>query len=70
MSSSVWTQADLDALDQAIAKGVKSVKYTDKEIVYRTLSEMLQLRDFIKNCLTNTSRQRLRTYASTSKDLA
>ena len=69
MSSSVWTQADLDALDKAIATGTKSVKYTDKEIVYRTLAEMLQLRDVIKSCLTNTSRQKLRAYASTSKDL-
>lgn len=37
-----WTQSDVDALKTAIAGGVKSVSYSDKTVVYHTLTEMLQ----------------------------
>ena len=43
-----WTTKDLEALEAAIAKGVQRVKYTDKEIEYRSLSDMLALRDRMK----------------------
>ncbi len=39
-----WTQANLDALEAAIAKGVKSVSYGDRRVDYNTLDEMLKLR--------------------------
>ena len=39
-----WTQTDLDALNQSIAKGVTSVRYADRSVQYRSLSEMLTLR--------------------------
>lgn len=42
-----FTQADLDAINDAIAKGVTKVKYQDKEITYRTLAEMYSIRDDI-----------------------
>lgn len=35
------TQADLDALNEAIASGHLRVRYSDKEITYRRLDEML-----------------------------
>ena len=51
IESAAWTVKDLAALEKALAQGVKSVKYTDKEIEYRTLNEMLRLRDVIKQSL-------------------
>ncbi len=63
---STWTQEQLTALETAIAKGVRSVKYTDKEIVYRSLEEMLQLRDAMKRDLKQTP-QCKRLFATHSK---
>ena len=51
MTSSSFTQADLLAIEQAIAKGALKVKYEDKEVTYRDLDEMLKIRDLIKNAL-------------------
>jgi hypothetical protein len=39
-----WTQAQLNALNNAIANGNTKVKYADREISYRSLEEMLRLR--------------------------
>lgn len=39
----VFTQEQYDALTAAIATGSKRVKYSDKEVEYRSLSEMLAL---------------------------
>lgn len=66
MTEAAFTAEDLLALDRAIAKGVKIVKYTDKEITYRTLEEMLQIRDFMNSCINGTKRG-LKTFAQTSK---
>lgn len=41
----MWTQEQLDALNAAIAQGALRVRYADKEVEYRSLSDMLQLRD-------------------------
>lgn len=46
-----FTAKDLRDIEAAIAKGVKSVKYTDKEVTYRSVSEMLQVRDLMRQCL-------------------
>lgn len=43
-----WTQEDLNCLNEAIAQGAKKVKYADKEVEYRSLNEMLKLRDIMK----------------------
>lgn len=43
-----FSQTDLDALDQAIKEGVSRVKYSDKEVQYRSLGEMIQLRDLMR----------------------
>ena len=40
-----FTQEKLDALENAIAEGVLKVKYQDKEVQYRSLDEMLRLRE-------------------------
>lgn len=35
-------QSDLDALQKAMAKGVKSVTYNGETVVYRSMDEMIQ----------------------------
>jgi len=37
-----FTQADIDALKMAIASGVLRVQYTDREVTYQTIPDMLQ----------------------------
>ena len=43
-----WSQNDLDALDSAIKKGVRSVTYATGSVTYHSLAEMLRLRDVMK----------------------
>ncbi len=40
-----FTLQQLEALEAAIAQGVKRVKYADKEVEYPSLKDMLMLRD-------------------------
>lgn len=42
-----WTQAELDALNKAIAQGVTNVRFADRTVQYRSLSEMLRIRAMI-----------------------
>lgn len=46
-----FTQDKLDALEEAIADGALKVKYSDKEIEYRSLKEMLKIRDIMRKAL-------------------
>lgn len=43
-----FTQEMLTALESAIAEGARKVKYQDKEIEYRSLDEMMKVRDLIR----------------------
>lgn len=49
--SSNFTLEDLEALEQALAKGIKRVRYTDREVEYRSVDEMLKVRDVMRQCL-------------------
>ncbi len=64
-----WTQTQLDALEDAIAKGVTLVKYKDKEVRYRTLKDMLELRNKMRECLGLSEKGGGRLKVSTSKGL-
>lgn len=44
-----WTQAQLDALKDAIAQGALTVKYADKEVTYRSLNEMMRIKAVMEN---------------------
>lgn len=46
--ATAFTAENLLALEDAIVKGVRRVKYTDKEVEYRSLDEMLQLRNLMR----------------------
>lgn len=43
-----WVQKDLTSLEKAIAQGVLRVQYADRVVQYRSLAEMLQIRDIIR----------------------
>lgn len=62
-----FTQAQLTALDDAIALGALEVRYQDKTVQYRSLSEMLQLRDLMRRELGLASAANTRIYPSHSK---
>lgn len=55
-----FTQAQLDALNAALAEGTLEVRYQDKKIVYRSVREMRELRDLIKSDLDSNAEQALR----------
>lgn len=66
-----FSQSQLDALEAAIAEGTLMVKYADKSVTYRSLAEMLRLRDVI---IADLAAQAGMTsdgvmYATTSKGL-
>lgn len=63
------TQEDLEQLEEAIAKGVKRVKYTDKEIEYRSIDEMFKVLKEIKKCLGVAPCGGGRKFANHSKGL-
>ena len=56
-----WVQADLDAIEEAIVSGVLTVKYSDKEVTYRSLNELIKVRELIRESLglTNSASQRM-----------
>lgn len=43
-----FSQADLTALEKAMAAGVTQVRYGDQTVTYRSLAEMQQLRQSIR----------------------
>lgn len=43
-----FTQSQLNALQAAIAQGTTRVKYQDREVEYRSLLEMLQLLNMMR----------------------
>ena len=67
-----FTIDQLTALDAAIAQGALTVKYADKEVTYRSLNEMLQLRDLMNKEVNPASNvePRGRKYAEFSNGLS
>jgi hypothetical protein len=50
-----WTQADVDTLKAAMAKGEKSVTFADRSVVYRDVSEMREALAMIEAEVATTS---------------
>ncbi len=50
-----WTADDLAALDAAIATGAQKVRYQTHEVEYRSMADMLRVRDLIKGELVGPS---------------
>lgn len=49
MTQSSFTAEQLISLEAAIADGALKVKYSDKEVEYRSLDEMLKIRDMMRD---------------------
>ncbi len=65
-----WTQDQLDKLEEAIAQGTLRVKYADKEVTYRSLAEMMQIREVMRAALGKVDASAgTRSYPTTSKGL-
>jgi hypothetical protein len=62
-----FTQDQLTALDNAIASGALIVRYADKTVQYRSLTEMLTLRNLMKSELQQGANGR--KYAKFNKGL-
>lgn len=55
MSHVGFTQDQLKRLDDAIAQGITKVTYADRHISYRSLDEMLKVRELMKRSLARPS---------------
>ena len=64
-----FTKAQYDALMDAISQGVLRVKYTDKEVLYRSLDEMLKIKDLMEKDLGLAVKGSVRLLAQHSKGL-
>lgn len=65
-----YTQSQYDTLTAAIAQGATTVKYGDKEVTYRSLTDMLRVKELMATDLgiNGTAPQnRGRRYAQFSK---
>jgi len=58
-----FTQSDLDKIERAIAEGALTVKYSDKEVTYRSIDDLLKARDVIRRSLglSNAEGNRIKT---------
>jgi len=57
-----FTQDDLDAINSAIARGEKSVQFSDRSVTYRSLSELLQARKLIEDAISMDTPPRPRQF--------
>lgn len=51
-----YTQAQLTALEEAIASGATSVSYEGKTVTYRSLDDMSRIASIIRNALGATGK--------------
>ena len=51
-----FTQANLDAINAAIASGELTVRYGDTMVTYRSLDELIRARDLISTNIGTTPR--------------
>lgn len=54
---SSWTESDLTAIEAALARGELSVRYEDKQVTYRSVDEMLRIREMIAGSLRSSTAQ-------------
>ncbi len=55
-----FTQKHLDAVEAAIARGEKTVRYGDRTVEYRSIDELLKARDEIRTSLSQAAGLRSR----------
>lgn len=65
-----WTQADIEALEASIKRGVLRVRYSDREVQYQSGSEMLKVLSEMRSAVTaetSTTTNSRTTYARFKK---
>ena len=50
-----FTQAQVDAIDSAIAQGVRSVTYDGKTVTYNTVDDMLKARNMMRDAIAKAA---------------
>lgn len=65
-----YTQEQYDKLCEAISQGARVVKYADKQVEYRTLDEMLRIRDLMAEELGLKKSSGGRLFANFNKGLS
>lgn len=55
-----FTQKHLEAIERAIARGEKTVRYSDRTVEYRDVDELLRAREEIRSSLISTAAPRSR----------
>lgn len=70
MAAPSFTSDQLIALESAIAQGALVVEYADKRVEYRSLNEMLKIRDLMREALSPDVGTGNRRFAVFSKGLA
>lgn len=63
-----YTQQQLDDLEAAIAEGVTTVSSNGRQVSYRNLSDMLKLRDLMREELGQVGAGRQRKYMTFKRD--
>lgn len=64
-----YTLTELQQLQRAIARGVKSVTYNGETVVYRSMDEMRQAERLMKRDLGLTGSSSIRRYGAVDKGL-
>lgn len=64
-----YTVEQLQALEQAVASGVTSVRYEGKEVTYRSMSDLMQAMYFVRRALYGSTTKR-KLYTRTRDDKA
>lgn len=64
-----FTEANLQAINMAIATGSREVWFGDKRVAYRSLDEMIRIRDLIKENLGMKEQNTNRIFARFNKGL-
>lgn len=65
----MYTQEQYTALCEAISQGALRVRYGDKEVEYRNLSEMLTIKKLMEDQLFGNKIPNNRTFANFSKGI-
>lgn len=53
-----YSQADLSAIQSAIARGELSVEFADRKVVYRSIEELLKAEEHIATAIATTPRSK------------
>lgn len=60
-NQTAFTEENLVALEQAIVEGVKVVEYSDKKVEYRSIDEMMKIRNLMRKELCTGKSSKTKT---------